>query len=213
MVNRTLRRAYGGTRESTGELSGIIDGDVGSKQDSAGTVSADDSATVIDGTDAIGDTERISGGIGSVEIDPNELDEFIARDRDGSSDGNVNGDGTRKRRKRGPNKRTTGARKAQETVEPFLLMAHQWAAVFLKTPEIALAPDEAKQLSDAYSTFCEYHEIPILSPKRMSEINMIAALLLVYAPRVVAVRNRIRSEKVERAKNVTPKETQIYGVK
>lgn len=208
MANRTLRRAYGGTHESTGELSGIIDGDVGSKPDSAGTVSADDSATVIDGTDAIGDTERVSGGIGSVEIDPNELDEFIARDRDGSSDGNVNGDGTRKSRKRGPNKRTTGARKAQETVEPFIEFIHTLMAT--KIPEMELAEGEAKKVSNAYIEFCIHHEIPVLSAKRMSEINLIGALWMVYGTRIVAIRNRM---KVEKAKNVTPKETQIYGVK
>ena len=205
MANRTLRRAYGGTRESTGELSGVIDGDVGSERERIEREPDTDNGAVGNGEVIERDTERDSGSVRIVEIDPEQLDSYIAGDSDGNGNDSGNGAGKRPRKKRGPNKRTTGAKKAQETVEPFLLMAHTWAAVFLKTPEIALAPEEAKQLSDAYSTFCDYHDIPILSPKRMSEINMIAALLLVYAPRVVAVRNRIREEKtVKNARKVQP---------
>lgn len=203
MANRTLRRSYGGTRESTGELPGIIDGDVGSQPNSAGTIVTDDSATVVDGTDAIGDTERVSSSVGAVEIDPNELDEFIARDSDRTGDGNVNADGTRKHRKRGPNKRTTGAAKAEASVEPFITMVH--ALMQAKIPEMELAEGEAKRVSDAYIDFCVHHEIPILSAKRMSEINLISALWMVYGTRVIAIRNRMKEEaKVKKARNITP---------
>lgn len=205
MADRTLRRSYIGTIPNP-----VIDGDADGSiadiiEDGAGTSGADDNSTVGDGEDTERDTERAGGGVRIVEIDPEQLGEYIARDGAGTGNGADNGDGTRKRRKRGPNKRTTGKVKAQETVEPFLLMAHTWAAVFLKCPEIALTQDEAKRLSDSYANFCEYHDIPILSAKRMSEINMILALGMVYGPRVVAVRNRIKEEaKVKKAKNVTP---------
>jgi len=213
MADRTLRRTYTGTIPNP-----VIDSDaVGSVTDELpdgdGSGDGNDSATVGDGEDTERDTERTSGGVRIVEVDPEQLSEYIARDGAGSGDDTSNGDGTRKRRKRGPNKRTTGKVKAQETVEPFLLMAHTWAAVFLKCPEIALNEDEAKRLSDAYSSFCEYHTVPILSAKRMSEINMILALGMVYGPRFVAVRNRIKNERVEKAKKVTPIETVQFGVK
>ena len=189
MANRTLRRSYIGTVPNT-EPDSNADGSIAiGVENESGTVNGTDTATVNDGANDERDVDSVSS-IGSVEIDPDKLGEYIAND----SRGNDNGE-PRKRRKRGPNKRTTGAKKAQDSVEPFLLMAHTWAAVFLKTPELALEKEEAKQLSDAYSTFCEYHDIPILSPKRMSEINMIAALCLVYGPRFVAVRNRKREEK------------------
>lgn len=207
MADRTLRRAYGGTRESTGELSGIINGDVGSKPDSAGTVIGDDSSIVNDGTDAIGDTERSSGSIGVVEIDPEQLDEYIAGDS-ATGNGSDSTTGKRERKKRGPNKRTTGAKKAQDSIAPFIMMVHTLMAA--KVPEMALEMDEAERVSKAYINFCEYHDIPILSAKRMSEIELISMLWMVYGTRIIAIRNRM---KVEKAKNVTPKETQIFGVK
>jgi hypothetical protein len=205
MADRTLRRTYIGTIPNPviddgadGSIADII-------EDGAGTSDTVNNSTVGDGEDTERDTERLGSGVRIVEIDPEQLGEYIARDGAGTGDGSDNGDGTRKRRKRGPNKRTTGAKKAQETVKPFLLMAHTWAAVFLKTPELNLTEDEADKLSNAYNNFCEYHDIPILSPKRMSEINMILALGMVYGPRVVAVRNRIKEEaKVKKARNVTP---------
>ena len=203
MVNRTLRRAYtrtdGDTPVSIGADGSITD----LVESGAGTISADDSATVVDGKDTIGDAERVSSSVGAVEIDPNELDEFIARDSDRAGDGSVNPDGTRKRRKRGPNKRTTGAAKAEASVEPFITMVH--ALMQAKIPEMELAEGEAKRVSDAYIDFCVHHEIPILSEKRMSEINLISALWMVYGTRVIAIRNRMKEEaKVKKARNVTP---------
>lgn len=79
-------------------------------------------------------------------------------------------------------------------------MIHTWASVLLKTPELMLAEDETKRLADSYSTFCEFHEVPILTPKRMSEINLVATALMIYGTRYVAVKNRHKQEK---ASNVT----------
>ncbi len=202
MADRTLRRAYNGVTEDA-RVNGNTDaGDKGREPKRGDGVEESDREFDADGNIGERDSGSNGGGIPVVEIDPSELDGYIAGNSGDSGDSGE----PRKRRGRKPGSRNkSGAKKAQETVEPFLLMAHQWAAVFLKTPEIALGPEEAKQLSDAYSNFCEYHEIPILSPKRMSEVNMIAALLLVYGPRIIAVRNRIKEEaRVKKAKNITP---------
>jgi hypothetical protein len=74
-------------------------------------------------------------------------------------------------------------------------MIHTMAAVLLKTPELMLEESEIKKLSDAYETFTEYHEVPLLTPKRMSEVNLIATACMLYGPRLIAIRNRHRDEK------------------
>ena len=200
MANRTLRRAYGGISGDEGQLSGIIEGDVGSKPDGDGTVESVDNATVTDGPDTIGDTERDSS-IGSVTIDPADLDAFIAGDS--ADSGSDNGTGKRPRKKRGPNKRTTGAKKAQDSIAPFIMMVHTLMAATV--PEMAMTESEAERVSSAYVNFCEHHDIPILSAKRMSEIELVSMIWMVYGTRVIAIRNRIKEDaKIAAAKKVTP---------
>ena len=205
MADRTLRRAYPRNDGVTQSDASAVSGNAGNESERIDGEQNTDSSVDGNGNDAEPNTERDSSSVRIVEIDPDKLGDYVNGNGGDSDSGEP-----RKRRGRKPGgKNRTGAKKAQETVEPFLLMAHQWAAVLLKTPEIALTSDEAKQLSDAYSNFCEYHEVPILSPKRMSEINMIAAMFVVYGPRFVAVRNRLKEErKVKAARNVTP----IQGV-
>jgi hypothetical protein len=199
MANRTLRRDKSKIAGNDGTVStadGVEQTDTGN---SIAGVSDSDSSVDGNGNERESDASSI-GSVRIVEVDPEQLGEYIAN---GTGESDSSGDGTRKRRKRGPNKRTTGAKKAQETIAPFLLMAHNWASVFLRTPELCLSQDEAQKLSDSYSTFCEYHDVPVLSAKRLSEINLIASLALVYFPRIVAVRNRIKEEKINRTRNVT----------
>jgi len=204
MANRTLRRPYNGT---SGNASTDTDTDGSVARSEQERVSGEqDVDSKPNGNGDIGESDiNGSGSVRYVEIEPDKLGEYIDSNR--NSDGNSDGDRTRKRRTDAGKPRGKRSRKAtaQETIEPFLIMVHQWAAVFTKCPEIVLDETEAKKLNDAYATFCEYHEIPILSPKRMSEINMVAALMIVYGPRVVAIRNRIKEEnKVKHAKNITP---------
>jgi hypothetical protein len=202
MADRTLRRPYNRAVADTGIDGSATSGIDGSEPQRVSGESNADTQSVGNGADTERDTERDGGSVRVVEIDPSNLSEYIARDSAGNGSGDT---GTRTRRKRGPNKRTTGEKKATDSVKPFLMLAHQWAAVLLKTPELLLTESEADQLNTAYVSFCEYHEIPILSAKRMSEINLIAAMCLVYGPRYIAVRNRHREEKsAKHARNVTP---------
>ena len=201
MVNRTLRRSYSGTDSDANSFSATTGSESGSESERITGIENTDRDANIDGEHDEPNTNG-SGSIGFVEIEPGELGAYITGD--GNSNGD--GDGTRKRRGRKPGSRNkAGSKKAAETVEPFLMMAHQWASVFLKTPELELSEDEAKKLSDAYSNFCAHHDVPVLSDKRLSEINMIAALGMVYGPRLIAVRNRKKEESAaKKAKNVTP---------
>jgi hypothetical protein len=203
MAYRTLRRPYNGAVADAGIDGSAVSSIDGSEPKRISGESNADSQSIGNGADSERDTERNGGSVRVVEVDPSNLSEYIARDSNAA--GTDSGSDTRQRRKRGPNKRTTGAKKAADSVKPFLMLAHQWAAVLLKTPELVLTESEAEQLNAAYVSFCEYHEIPILSAKRMSEINLIAAMCLVYGPRYITVRNRHREEKrAKNAKNVTP---------
>lgn len=201
MANRTLRRSYSGVKGSEGDSTLDIRSGDDSNAGIDGSIAEDEQPTNGDGEHNEPNSNS-AGRVSYVEIDPDKLGEYI--NGGGATDGGDSG--TRKRRGRKPgSKNRTAAKKAEDSVAPFLMMAHQWAAVFLKTPEIMLSQDEAKQLSDAYTNFCEYHEIPVMSDKRMSEVNMIIALAMVYGPRAIAVRNRLREEaQAKRAKNVTP---------
>lgn len=202
MANRSIRRANNADAGNTFTISSPTGSDERSKSEQLERVENTDSIVDGDGDDTESNSVSDSGSIGTVTIDPEQLDEFIANGGSGDSADS----GTRKRRGRKPgSKNRTNSKKAEITLEPLLMMAHTWASVLLKTPELALEQNEAKQLSDAYSVFCEHHEVPVISPKRMSEINMVAAICMVYGPRVIAARNRKREErKVKQAKNVTP---------
>jgi hypothetical protein len=201
MVKRSFGQPSGESRVN-GESSTDANGRAtGSESERINGEPDADRTVVGDGENTERDTERDGGSIGVVEIDPSNLSEYIAR----GSTGSGSGDSTRQRRKRGPNKRTTGAKKAADSVKPFVTLAHQWAAALLKTPELLLTEEETEKFNSAYVNFCQYHEIPILSDKRMSEINLIATLCLIYGPRYVAIRNRHKQERAaKRATNVTP---------
>jgi hypothetical protein len=202
MVNRTLRRTYTGTIPNP-VIDPNADGSVANElQSGDGSSNGDDSATVGNGENSIGDTERSSGSIGIVEIDPEQLDDYIAGDTsDGSNSSSTTG--KRRGRKPGSTNRKSAAKKAQDSIAPFVLMVHTMLAA--KVPEMLLTPDEAERVSSAYIDFCEHHDIPVLSAKRMSEINLISMIFTVYGTRIVAIRSRMKEDaKVKKAKNVTP---------
>jgi len=83
-------------------------------------------------------------------------------------------------------------------------MLHSTLAVVLHTPELMLDESEVKQLSEAYSEFCMYHDIPILTPKRMSEVALIAVAIKLYGTRGMAIHERRKQERLQKRGNVTP---------
>lgn len=206
MVNRTLRRPYIGTKPSV-QSGASADGSVARIDDEPEQREPDTDRRVDnDGEESIRESSRDSSSFTTVEIDPERIDEYIARGGTQSNSGRDDSDSEPRKRRKYTRRSVNGRKKAQETVEPFVLMAHTWAGTLLKTPELIMTPEEAKQLSDAYASFCEYHEVPILTPKRMSELNLIAVLFMLYGPRFVAWRARMKEERVKKAKpiNVTP---------
>jgi hypothetical protein len=202
MVNRTLRRPYNGTASNTSSNAGTDRSFETVAQSSDATSDGVDNTTIEHGENTIGDTERTSSRISIVEIDPEQLDDYIAGDTsDGSSSSSTTG--KRRGRKPGSTNRKSAAKKAQDSIAPFVLMVHTMLAA--KVPEMLLTPDEAERVSSAYIDFCEHHDIPVLSAKRMSEINLISMIFTVYGTRIVAIRSRMKEDaKVKKAKNVTP---------
>ena len=165
-------------------------------------VAGDDRSTVTDDRTTVDESNEFERDsvIGVVEVDPNKLGDFIANG--GASGTDVSGSDTgRKRRSDAGTKRGARGKRKKETSENLdvvINMLHVTAATMLHTPEIILAPEEVEQLSSAYAEFCVYHETPILTPKRMSEVALIAVALKLYGTRFVAIRNRVKEERKER---------------
>jgi hypothetical protein len=201
-TRRTLRKPY--TNES--RTDSIEDGsrsESGTKPDTDTSADRDDSH--VDGKSFSVKRDGDSSTIGIIEVDPEQLGNVI-RDRAGSGGGDGDGSGTgRRQRSDKGTKRGTRKRKAvDQNYEAVVSMVHTWASVLLKTPEIELEQDEAKRLANAYNEFCQWHDVPILTPKRMSEINLVAVALSLYGPRFVAWRNRMKQERQEKRGNIHP---------
>jgi hypothetical protein len=201
MADRTLRRKLQRNEGNSPSNVDVDSNDAGTNDESIERITNDDS--IVDGNGNNIDIESNSdSGIRVVEIDPADIGKFIA---DGTGTGTGDGDQPRKRRGRKPGTGNTRKTKAPDSVEPLIEMVHTWAAILLKTPELQLDKDEVKKLSDSYVEFAQHHEVPLFTAKRMSEINLIACVSMIYLPRFFAVRNRMKDEsKVKRAKNVTP---------
>ena len=141
-----------------------------------------------------------NGPIGVVEVDPGSIGEFIAR---GGAD-TGNGDG-RKRRTRADAGKPRNSRRRKETpqnLDTVIGMIHTMAAVMTHTPELKLDKTEIEEFTSVYTEFCAYHDVPVLTPKRMSEVALIAFAFKLYGPRFVAIRNRIKRDSKQRGFNV-----------
>jgi hypothetical protein len=206
MANRTLRRAKPGdnpptpTAIRTVPIPDIgVDDSIRSESESIEDVAGDSGA---DDNNAHGEPNRTER-IGVVEIDPAQLGEYVNRTVAGDSDGNSNSNRTRRQRSDSGVKRGRKAKvQATQDIAPIATMVSTWASVLLKTPELMLDKDEVKTLSESYAAFSEYHTVPLMTPKRMSEVNLIATVLILAGPRLVAIRNRKKEE--QKRGNVTP---------
>lgn len=206
MANRSLRRPRTGDQSPPSTVIrnvpiqniGIDDSfraESESVEDAIGDSGADDYN--VDGKP--NSTERI----GVVEIDPAKLGEYVNRDT--TSNGDNSGSGNRTRRQRSDTGVKRGRKskvQAAQDLAPIATMVSTWASVLLKTPELMLDKDEVKLLSESYATFAQHHTVPVMTEKRMSEVNLIVTVLALAGPRFVAIRNRKRSE--QKTGNVTP---------
>ena len=188
-VRRTLKRSFKPSFSSSGAV----------PTDDATSINEPRAEPIVDRSTESDDNQPVvqrnePQRVGTVEVDPAELGEFIAS-RSGSGDGSSSGSGRRRRADAGQKRGTRKRKETPQNIEAVVTMVHTWASVILKTPELMLETSEVKALSESYSTFCEYHEVPVLTPKRMSEITLIATALSIYGTRFVAIAKRKRNER------------------
>lgn len=195
-TRRTLRRSVSITDAASGQEHGDVSGvsgEPGTEPDIDRSADADDRNT----NQQPNRTERVS----VVEISPERLGEYIAgraaeRDAERGTDSSDERRTRKPRADAGQKRGRKGNKEKNQNIEPLVSMVHTWGSVLLKTPELMLSPEESKKLSDAYSTFCEHHNVPVMTEKRMSEINMVVTVLALYGPRFIAVKNRKQKERV-----------------
>lgn len=202
MANRTLRRAYtqaNGSSNGSAEVSGVEP--VADDSELGGNEDAD---IRVDGNGEESERESDSNGsIGYVTIDPADLRDFIGN---GGTDANSNGNRTRKPRSDSGQKRGTRGPRKKSAEIPTLVTVHNllnsWGQFLFK--ELELDPTEKEKLDAALANFAEYHELPLLSPKRASELELLNALAMAYGPRIFCIYHRMEAEaKIKKAKNVT----------
>lgn len=184
----------------------IIGSDVGKSAASTDSKSASGSEGRIDKPEIINGyeaesprTERINSG------DP---DGGPRRTKSGKIDGRTT------RFAGGKSDTTSGAqakvRLDSFSIEGLLIGIHQMGAAMLKTPELEISKDEAKQLSDAAQAVAkEYNHV--INPKTAAWIQLCVACGTVYGTRIVAIRMR---EKHSKKKPIVvmdkPVDTQMY---
>lgn len=203
MADRTLRRSYNGNGGIAEPVSIADDSDSRSASESIGTGSDNDSQSLRNGAE----TERESdgaGGIGYVTVDPSNLSDYI-RDESARSSNDRNSRRTRKPRSDAGRPRGTRTRKSAEI--PTLVTIHNllnsWGQFLFK--ELELDAEEKQKLDAALENFAQYHELPLISPKTASTMELLNCLAMVYGPRVFVITNRMKMEaRIKKAKKVSP---------
>lgn len=202
MANRTLRRPRNGAKgDALASGSGA-----GESEQPEPVPGNDDGDAELDGTEQVADgpvdddAEPASGAahVGVVEIDPGTLDQFIASGGQRTEPGDAPGEPTRKRRTRADAGTTRGTRKGKGTpqdITPLLTLVHTWAPIMLKIPELSASPKELETLVTAYNEFAKYHPVPEFTEKRMSEVNLVIALGMIYGTRLIAFGKRKQNER------------------
>lgn len=125
-----------------------------------------------------------------------------------NSDGSIkrNADGTprRKRRKRGSGggNRTASAKKGSgqlsvDALENALNGVHGMLALSLKAPEMLLDADESKPYAKALAEVASYYDMPNVTGEAIAWIGLCMVMGKIYAPRVVMIGERLRSDKAK----------------
>jgi hypothetical protein len=155
-------------------------------------------------------SERIDGS--AVSIEREDINDGIETVNPGDfgagagdSGGNDTGSGSDTGPKRRGRKPGIGNTKKAASVdinrlEGILLSIHMMGAGFLKCPELILDDKEAKNLSEAIVKVQSYYPNTIFNQKYMDIGALIFVLIGVYGTRIVAINERLKSER-EKAKS------------
>lgn len=66
--------------------------------------------------------------------------------------------------------------------------------------ELALNPDEAKQLADAITEVNTLYDASIIPPEIMAWINLVTTCGIIYGPRIVAISARPKGQRQQQTK-------------
>lgn len=202
MANRTLRRAYteaDRTNHGSEEVSGVIESAINADN---GGITDTDSRTNGDGKEPGGESDSVSS-IGYVTIDPASLGEYI----DQQSADNGNGDRARKQRSDAGKPRGTRGRPRKQAEIPTLVTIHNLfqSLASVKFKDFELDKEEKEKIDAALTNFAAYHELPLMSPKTASTIELLNALGMVYGPRIYTANvKRKMNAASKRAKKANP---------
>lgn len=152
------------------------------------------------GTSGGSDGERITDGAGTV-FDPREHIHPDKRNADGSfrrKRGRKSGSGSKARAQV-----YSDIEKSAEMLTKGLLLFHTSLAAMTQTPELMLAEEEAKGLSESGLTLLSLYDIRP-DPKIEAAIIFASQVGLVYGTRIVAIKNRKAAEaKAKREQKAT----------
>lgn len=119
-----------------------------------------------------------------------------ARDSGGDGgDGAVNPDGGIRTKRKYTRRNGVSSGAAQKganvsAIEASLLGIHGMLAIVLKTPEIALSPDEGKLLAKSLADVSKHYAIPVVTDKQMALGMLAVALFTVYGGKIKAIKAR-----------------------
>jgi len=146
-----------------------------------------------------GAPDEIDAASGS--LSPETLDSL-----EGSGSDAVSGNGEGKRKRgRPPKQRTQEKFRSEETHTPLdlstlnalLFSVHGLLAAVSKTPELALDEEESKRLANATAKVMELYNIEV-SKKALAWSHFAMTAGSIYAPRVLAIQIRSKTEKQKR---------------
>ncbi len=85
-------------------------------------------------------------------------------------------------------------------VEAILFSAHTILAAISKTPEMALDQSEAKELAKGIANVSRHYDVST-TQKTMDIANLVMVAGMIYGSRIMAIRNRKKTERPARAAN------------
>lgn len=180
-----------------------------------------------DGGSGGGSLGDLGSGVGSgdgreqlFQIDPGTggdagRDDYV-RDADGNIKRNRDGTPRRKRgRKAGLGAQGGSGQKVSRTdavnnLTGVLMMLHAGLATAAKAPELNLEEGEARMLADPLAQIAEHYNF---APSKEVQLAMalIGAAGMVYGPRVINIRNRLKKEAQEKRKNAPGQHKVVQG--
>jgi len=89
-------------------------------------------------------------------------------------------------------------------VESLLLGIHLGLAHLLEIKELELEKEEAKALADAVAAVARHYDLPDLPQKTVDWVNLFIVLGSIYAPRIMAYKNRSHARVTKKEAVVPP---------